>query len=184
VTYGAQPPAFSPDSTLLATFVKGESLVIWTAGTWQETRRWKLPGNGRSLAFAPVGATLAVADDTGVALWNPQTGERVRTFTAPESGLPETVAWSPDAKYIASSGDDGVVRFWEASNSRLAATLYLFADMEDWILVAPDGSFDGTDRAVSRAIGWRQGHRVTRDERVSRERRKNGLWSELFGRPQ
>lgn len=183
VTYGAQPPAFSPDSTLLATFVQGESLVIWTVGTWQEVRRWKLAGNGRSLAFAPVGATLAVADDAGVALWNPLTGQRLRTFAAPDSGLSEAVAWSPDAKYIASSGDDGVVRFWEAATARLVATLYLFADMEDWILVAPDGLFDGTDRAVSRAIGWRQGHRVTRDERLSRERRKKGLWSELFGRP-
>lgn len=183
LTYGSQPPAFSPDSTLLATFVKGESLVIWAVGTWEEARRWKLAGSGRSLAFAPVGATLAVADDAGVALWNPLTGQRLRTFASPDSGVYEAVAWSPDAKYIASSGDDGVVRFWEAANSRLVATLYLFADMEDWILVAPNGSFDGTDRAVSRAIGWRQGQRITRDEGLSRERRKKGLWNELFERP-
>jgi hypothetical protein len=97
------------------------------------------------------------------------------------------VAFNPDANLIASSGEDGSTRFWDAKTGAPAATLVALGESEEWIVVAPDGLFDGTPAAWNEIL-WRFGgdtFAVAPVEIFFNEFYYPGLLGELLaGRPQ
>jgi WD40 repeat protein len=115
VTY-RQPPAFSADSRRLASFVRGTELTIWSTASWKVERTWTLSDTGRALAFAPEGSRLAIASDGEAAIWDAETGDKLVAFSSPGSSQMTQIAWSPDGKRVVTSADDGVLRFWRASD--------------------------------------------------------------------
>jgi WD40 repeat protein len=183
VTYGPQPPAFSADSRRLASFVRGSSLVIWSTAAWHIERSLDLPGTGRALAFAPEGARLAVASDGEAAIWDAEAGRKLVTFSSPGSAEMRGIAWSPDGRRVVTSADDGVLRFWNASDGRLLASLYMLAAGGDWLLVAPDGRLDGSEWALAQLVAWRTGERIVRDGDLTRAHRVRDLWRSLTVTP-
>jgi WD40 repeat protein len=179
VTYGPQPPAFSGDSRWLASFKRGSTLTIWSTASWNVERAWTLPGTGRALAFAPVGARLAVASDGEGAIWDANTVHKLVTFSVPGSAELTEVAWSPDALRVVTSADDGVLRFWSSSDGRLLASLYMLESDGDWLLVTPDGRLDGSERALTRLVAWRVGDRVVSDSALTGAHRVPRLWRSI-----
>jgi WD40 repeat protein len=103
VTYGPQPPAFSPDSRRLASFKRGQELMIWSTASWNLERSWMLAGTGRALAFSPDGSRLAVATDGEAAIWDPNSGKKVVTLPIVGSTEFKEIAWSPDGRRVVSS---------------------------------------------------------------------------------
>jgi WD40 repeat protein len=182
VTYGPQPPAFSGDSRWLATFIKGRSLMLWSTGSWKLERTWKLAGTGRALTFAPEGPRLAIAAEGETAIWDARTRRKLVTLTGPGSSRVTQVAWSPDGHRVVTSSDDGVLRFWNASDGRLFASLYAIPFTTDWLLVTPDGRFDGSERALATVVAWRTGDRVSLDKRLTDQYRVRDLWRDLSNR--
>lgn len=180
LTYGPQPPAFSADSRWLASFSKSRSLMIWTAGSWTVERSWNLAGTGRSLAFAPQGSRLAVAADGEAAIWDASTGRKLLTLTSPGSPAATEIAWSPEGDRVVTSADDGVLRFWSASDGRLLASLFTFASSRDWLLVTPDGRLDGSEPALTSLVAWRVGDRVALNKPLTDRQRRRGLWRLLW----
>src|SRR5262245_4630136 len=176
LTYGPQPLAFTGDSQFLASFSRGESLMIWSTATWSLARTWKLPGTGRALAFAPNGSALAIAADDEAAIWDPVTGQKLVTFSTPGSTQFQEIAWSPDGRRIVTTADDGVLHFWRASNGQLLASLYVLETGADWLLVSPDGRIDGSQNALARLVAWRVGDRVALDRVSTEQRRTPRLW--------
>jgi WD40 repeat protein len=179
LTYGPQPPAFSGDSRWLATFSKGESLMLWSTGSWKLERTWAVAGTGRAVAFAPQGSRLAIAADGEAAIWDANTGRKLVTLTSPESSTSTQVAWSPEGNRLVTAADDGVLRFWNASDGGLLASLYTLASSGDWLLVAPDGRLDGSERALASLVAWRAGDRVSLDKRLTDLHRVRRLWQNL-----
>jgi WD40 repeat protein len=179
LTYGPQPPAFSSDSRWFATFSKGESLMLWSIESWKLERTWTLPGTGRALAFAPQGSRLAIAADGEAAIWDADTGLKLVTLTSPGSSQATQMAWSPDGNRVVTAADDGVLRFWDASDGRLLASLYTLASSRDWLLVAPDGRLDGSERALASLVAWRAGDQVSFNKRVTDRHRVRHLWRHL-----
>lgn len=182
LTYGPQPPAFSGDSRWLATFSKGESLMLWSTGSWKLERTWNLPGTGRALAFAPEGSRVAIAADDGAAIWDANTGGELVTLKSPGSSKATQIAWSPEGHRVVTSADDGVLRFWSASDGQLLASLYTLASSRDWLLVAADGRLDGSERALASLVAWRTGDQVSLDKRVTDRHRVRRLWQKLSPR--
>jgi WD40 repeat protein len=180
VTYGPQPPAFSGDSRWLATFVKGESVTLWSTGSWKLERTWTLPGTGRALAFASRGARMAIAADGEAAIWDARTARKLVTLIGRGTSRVTQVAWSPDGHHLITQSDDGVLRFWNASNGRLLASLYAIGDTRDWLLVTTDGRFDGSERALATLVAWRTGDRVSLDKRLTERHRVRNLWRQLL----
>jgi len=85
----------------------------------------------RAAAFAPIGMQLAVGgDDGGIRLWNGllcqnigavsggpiclDTPKRLQSMRSPIRSL----AWSPDARYLASSSDDGTFSVWDPAQAQ------------------------------------------------------------------
>jgi WD40 repeat protein len=142
-----------------------------------EAERWP----GRALRFAPAGPRVAMAADGEAAIWDSRTGRKLVTLTGPGSSKALQIAWSPDGRRVVTSSDDGVLRFWNASNGRLLASIYALADDDtrDWLLLTPDGRLDGSERALATVVAWRTGDRVSLDKRLTERRRVRNLWRSL-----
>src|SRR6185436_7766403 len=77
-----------------------------------------------SVAWAPGGNLVAAGDQANaVRLWNPATGQLVRTIQAPGFGGVFAVAFSPDGSKIAAGYGDNLVRVWNVASGALLNTL-------------------------------------------------------------
>src|SRR5262249_32925068 len=153
--------------------------MIWSTTSWEVARTWNLPGTGRALAFAPDGSRLAVASDGEAAIWDANSGRKLVSFATPGSSEVTEIAWSPDGQRTVTSADDGVLRFWNSSDGRLLASLYVLDSGGDWVLVAADGRFDGSNAALADVVAWRIGESVMPDRTLTKNRRVPDLWRSL-----
>lgn len=98
--------------------------------------------SGYSVAYSPkisqgnnpVEATLASAGAESVKVWNPNTGETLRTFT----GQAWTVSFSPDGQILASGSQDGSLNLWNPNTGKLIRTLKHSDPVID-VVFSPDG---------------------------------------------
>jgi WD40 repeat protein len=178
VEYGPQP-TFSADSRWLATFTKGNLVKVRSTGSWKLERTLTIRRSGKAIAFAPHGPRLAIAATGEAAIWNVRTGRKLVTFTGPGASTVGKIAWSPDGGRVVTSSDDGVLRFWNAANGRPIASFYALGSSRDWLLVTPDGRFDGSEGALATVVAWRMGDRVSLDEGLTNRHRVRGLWRNL-----
>jgi WD40 repeat protein len=103
--------------------LKASALLPSHAQETQPSRGPKviLPGHGaevRSVVFSPSGKMLASgSQDHTVKLWNPETGELLRTF-AGHGGELDSIAFSPDGSVLAISSVDAV-NFYDPGSGNL-----------------------------------------------------------------
>lgn len=128
------------------------SIKVWDVQTGQEVN--SLAGHNNiinSLAFSPDGRMLASGSyDSTIKLWDLSSGGReIRTLTG-HTGSIATLAFNNDGRFVVSGSDDGSARLWNTKSGDLAATLVSLNKGEDWLVVTPDGLFDGSPS------GWNQ----------------------------
>jgi WD40 repeat protein/uncharacterized caspase-like protein len=131
------------------------SIILWDAAEGRELR--KISGNTASIratAFSPDSRLLAsVGDDALVKLWDTATGRELGTLRGHSQSV-KAVAFSSDGKLLVSGSDDGSARLWDVNSGESLATLVMLNGGADWLVVTPDGLFDGTPGAWSRIL-WR-----------------------------
>jgi WD40 repeat protein/serine/threonine protein kinase len=120
--------AFSSDGRTLASAGREGTVRLWDAATGAE--RAVLHGHPdqvRSLVFTPDGRTLISGSkaagtqyDKVLYLWDPRTGEKLRTIPSIMEGW--ALAVSPDGRMLAQGDSGGTVVLWDLkSDQRLAA---------------------------------------------------------------
>lgn len=148
--------AFSPDGRLLAAGSGSGDGTHGLVQLWdprsQELVAEILTGRGGqvlALAFSPDGALLATGSYAGglvqvwrpvTGLWRPITGESVRTFRSAGGGRVYAVAFSPDGRLLATSGEGGVVQLWDpATGEPVGKPLTRGAGQVEAVAFSPDG---------------------------------------------
>ncbi len=182
--------AFSPNGRTLASGGIYQPVKLWDSQTGQLLKTLPTFPAGtsfrlNSLAFSPDGKSLAggviplLSNVGGVLLWDVATGN-LRNHLKEASDV-SSVAFSADGQIIAAGTQESTVGLWDAATGKFLANL-LALDDQDWVVVTPDGLFDGSPAAWSQIL-WRfspQLYDVAQVEIFFNEYYYPGLLSELF----
>jgi len=102
------------------------------------------------LSFSRDGRFLASGSyDSTIKLWDTISGRELQTLKG-HTGSITALDFSPDGKLVVSGSDDGSTRLWTTQTGELLATLVTLNKGADWLVVAPNGLFDGSPG------GWNQ----------------------------
>jgi WD40 repeat protein len=145
--------AFSPDGSLLAAGDGTGQIRLWDIARGRQILSFQAHDDAVwSLSFSPGGKWLASGSaDTTVRLWHAPSGanlehagqERLdagRILVGHTSRI-QSLSFSPDGKWLASSGEDRTVRLWDLHTGELRSTLTAHRDLTQTVAFSPDGCF-------------------------------------------
>jgi WD40 repeat protein len=142
-TKGMQCAArFSPDGTMALTGSNDGTARLWhlqRSNVLTELRGHTAPVI--SMAFSPNGRSIVTTShlaDHSTRIWDLQTGREIRKFEDPIIGL-RSVAFHPDAQWVAITNAYRTLFFWEVDTGRLAKTFQGFTDNVLSSAFSPDG---------------------------------------------
>ena len=97
-----------------------------------------------SASFSPDGERVATASsDRTAVVWDTATGKKLGTL-AGHTSVVTSVSFSPDGKRVVTASEDGTTRLWEADSGRELVCLVSLDAGKDWLVVTPEGLFDGS----------------------------------------
>ncbi len=147
---------FSRDGRLLAS--GGDEVKVWEAETGRQVLN--LAGTIGRIAFSPNGRWIAsthmkleVLPTDEIRLWEVATGRQGLTLVGSTAGV-RSVAFSRDGGWLASAGRDGSTRILDPQTGEALAMLVSLREGGEWLVVTPDGLFDGSAAAWDKIL-WR-----------------------------
>ena len=131
------------------------SLKLYDVATGQEVRALSgIPTEVRAVAFSEDSRLVAAAAlDNSIKLWDVATGSEARTLSG-RTARSTSLAFNPAGTLLASTSDDGSTSLWDVKTGEHLATLVSLYDGGDWLVVTPDGLFDGSPAAWNQIL-WR-----------------------------
>ena len=126
-------------------------VTLWDVATGSEIGT--LTGHGKGVnqvAFSRDGRLLASAStDNTIRIWDLAARRELRTLSGHTANI-DSLDFSPDSRLLASASDDGGTFLWDASTGEHLLTLISLDDGGEWMVVTPQGLFDGTP------VSWNQ----------------------------
>ncbi len=128
---------------------------LWDVASGSQVGDLKGHGKGiTEVAFSRDGRLLASGStDNTIRIWDLATKRELRTLTGHTSNI-ESIDFSPDSRLLASASDDGGTFLWDTTAGEHLATLISLDDGGEWMVVTPQGLFDGTPVSWSQIL-WR-----------------------------
>jgi WD40 repeat protein len=165
---GIVPAAgFSFDGKLIAItgFEKKErSVIIYETESGRKVNGFQVNDTEQSgavttLCLSADARLLAAGYATKIDIFEVASGKTVRTL--PNAGRILSLSFSPDGRFLVALGENNDKYIWDASSGEKLATLVnlggaLNSRGSDWLVVTPDGLFDGSPAAWKQIL-WRFG---------------------------
>lgn len=149
--------AFSNDGQLLVSGGTDQSVRLWETRSWQTVRAFNdLNSAVYSLAFSPDNKLVAAGNAEGVVRLLETDYGSTRMTLSGATGNVNGLNFSDDGKWLTSAHDDGSLRIWATANGQLNATALTLRESDDWLVVTPEGLFDGSPNAWPQIL-WRFG---------------------------
>lgn len=119
--------AWSPNGRWIASTSFDKTTHIWDAHTGGlrliYTQRNIIPQSSQALAWSPDSTSLAIVTPYGIEVLNATTGQPHLNYTGHDDGGVNTVAWSPDGKYLVSGGGDLTIQVWDSTTGTTQVTM-------------------------------------------------------------
>jgi WD40 repeat protein len=149
--------AFSSDDTIVSVSADG-TLKFWDVATGREVRSMEHQGSPAvTLAFSSDGRLLAASSGNAIRLIDPSTGRELRFLSGHTNNI-VSLSFNSDARWLASSSEDSSTRIWDVSTGEEIALLNTMWETGDWIVITPDGLFDGSIPGIQNLVAWRFGN--------------------------
>ena len=147
-----------PDAEEMMKNMKVEAVgqvVLWDVASGQEIGALKGHGKGvTQVAFSRDGRLLASSStDNTIRIWDVAARRELRTLSGHTTNI-DSIDFSPDSRLLASAGDDGSTFLWDANTGEHLLTLISLDDGGEWMVVTPQGLFDGTPASWNQIL-WR-----------------------------
>ncbi len=150
--------AFSPDGQFLVSGSMDKTVRVWEVATGRELPQ-KFTGHSgeiNSVSFSPDGKQIASgSQDKTVRFWNVSNGREERIMTG-HVGKVSSLSYTADGQWLASGSEDGSIIIWKKENGDRLTTLISLINSDDWLVVTPEGFFDGSPPAWEQIL-WRFG---------------------------
>ncbi len=149
--------SFSPDSSQLAAGGADKVVSIWDVKTGVRSGTFTgATGEVLALTFSPDGrSVVSGGSDSKVRIWETESGRPMNTLDG-GAGNVNSVVFTADGRWLLSGSGDGSVMIWDGATKILRATLVSMRDADEWLVVSPEGLFDGSPSSWSQIL-WRFG---------------------------
>ena len=137
---------------------KSPAIFVYETASGRKVKTLELPEKDQSEAVAALTLSknariLAVAHLTNIDVFDVSTARTIQTL--PHQGRINSLTFSPDDKFLVALGENNEKYIWDAATGEKLATLInlsgsLSSENNDWLVVTPDGLFDGSPS------GWNQ----------------------------
>jgi len=150
-----QHAVFSPDGQrlFLAFSARGQ---LYDVDSGQLLRELTMSSTGFAApAFSPDARRLAThggSSDTRIFVWDTESGEMLHMLRGHKLGV-QSLAFLPDGRLL-SGAADGSARIWDLQEGRELVSLISLDDGRDWLIITPEGLFDGS-LGGRQAVSWR-----------------------------
>ncbi len=152
---------------------------IWNVADGSLVRELGHGARVTGLAFPAGSRYLASASDGGVVrVWDTRRWEIVANLADGGGGVIAMSA-GPGGSFVTVSVD-GSVGLWGTEPPRRLATLALMKRGDGWLVVTPNGWFDGTPNAIGRLAEWERGEDAARLGWMSESFLRPGLLAEVM----